>query len=189
MRPFTLTLKSILLLCACLSIQIITGCDSNRPEETTAGLPAEAETLSSSPASGTSLTTPRPEAAAPGFYAGNYQFVLDTSRYSAPELLAFLQRVDEIASMSLADFDELNIAFVLQGSDIALFARQNYEHNKELVDLAARLDALHVIDVKVCLHDLAHSGLNSEDLPAFIERIPHGQDEMTRLEGAGYYML
>lgn len=191
MRPFTLTSKIALLLCACLSIQILTGCESEIPHTpaATAQGEAEVEIPSSSTANGILQPAPRTETVTPRFNIDNYQFVLDTSRYSATELLAFLQRVDEIASMSLSDFDELNIAFVLQGDDIALFVRQNYEQNKELVDLAARLDALRVIDVKVCLHDLAYFGFNTEDLPAFIERIPHGRDELTRLKGAGYYML
>lgn len=127
--------------------------------------------------------------APPSFHADSFQFVFDTSKYTATELLAFLERADEVASMSLVEFDDLNITVVLQGSNIAMFARQNYEQNKKLVDLAARLDALQIIDMKICLHDLHGSGFGAEDFPAFIDRIPQAGVEMQRLKDAGYFML
>lgn len=188
MRPLFPTFRIILLLCGCAPLYLLAGCESDRPvEPVISGVSNEVPV--SPPSVTTAQTTPQAESVSPQFHIDNYQFVFDASNHSAEELLAFLQRVDEIASMSLADFDELNIALVLQGSDIAMFVRDNYEQNKQLVDLAARLDALNVIDMKVCQHDLQHQGYGVEDMPAFIERIPYAREEMKRLEGAGYFML
>lgn len=190
MHPIDRTLHALLLPCATISLLIAAGCDSGSPEPASTP-PAVVESPTVPPPISHNAAQPPVHAGttAPSLHVDGYQFVFDTSKYTATELLAFLERADEVAGMSLAEFDDLNIAVVLQGSNIAMFARQNYEYNKKLVDLAARLDALRVIDLKICQHDLYSFGFSAGDFPAFIDRIPQASAEMQRLEDAGYFML
>lgn len=125
----------------------------------------------------------------PQFSVGNSQYVFDVTDHSREELHALLKRADEIATVSSKQFNELDIALILHGPDIDWFARKNYEQNKELVDLAARLDALEVIDLKVCQKAMQQYGYLDEDIPAFIDRVPYAPDELRRLEGSGYFRL
>lgn len=120
--------------------------------------------------------------------AGN-QYMFDVSDHSQEELIALLKRADEVASVSSPETDRLDIALILHGPDIAWFARNNYQDNKELVDLAARLDALKVIDLKVCQKAMQQFGYVDDDIPAFIDRVPYAPDEMRRLENSGYFKL
>jgi uncharacterized protein len=188
MRASLPTFQAILLFCLSASFNLIGGCESDRSAEHITSDISIHEPVAPQVAAAPQDSA-QAEPVSPRFNIDSYQFIFDASKHSTDELLTFLQRVDEIASMSLADFDGLNIALVLQGPEISMFARENYEQNKQLVDLAARLDALRVIDMKVCQRDLHNHGYSTEDMPAFIERIPYGKDEMERLEGAGYYML
>ena len=78
------------------------------------------------------------------------------------------------------------IAVVLHGSEIIAFVRSNYRNNKALVDLAARLDAFNVIEVKVCKRWMGANGIVESQLPPFIEPVPFGLGERERLQKAGY---
>lgn len=78
------------------------------------------------------------------------------------------------------------IAVVLHGDEIRAFVRDNYADNKSLVDLAAKLDAFNVIDVKVCRRWMGANDVMVGDLPPFIEEVPYGNGERLRLEEAGY---
>lgn len=106
--------------------------------------------------------------------------------HTADELRSLLQRAEQIANGK----DEYNtaepIALVLHGSEIAIFKRSNYRNNKELVDLAARLDAFNVVDLKVCRRWMGIHNLSESDLPPFLEAVPWGPEEVKRLNAAGY---
>lgn len=106
--------------------------------------------------------------------------------HTAEELRSLLARAEQIANGA----DEYNtkdpIALVLHGAEIAIFKRSNYRDNKELVDLAARLDAFNVVDLKVCRRWMGENNLTEGDLPPFLEAVPFGGDEVQRLDGAGY---
>jgi len=82
--------------------------------------------------------------------------------------------------------DSITIAMVLHGPDIAFFAVDHYEQYRELVDLAANLDALGYVDLKICTASVNSRGLDATQFPEFIEFVPYGPDEISRLESAGY---
>jgi len=107
-------------------------------------------------------------------------------QHTADEMLALLQRAERIA----AGQDEYRtrdpVVLVLNGDEIELFKRENYRTNKPLIDLAARLDAFNIIDVKVCKNWTAQRGIELTDLPPFIEGVSSGSQENKRLEQAGY---
>ena len=106
--------------------------------------------------------------------------------HSAEEMLALLQRAEKIASGQDVYRTREPVMLVLSGDEIELFKRDNYRDNKALVDLAARLDAFNVIDVKVCRHWTGQRGIELTDLPPFIEGVSSADQESKRLESAGY---
>ena len=106
--------------------------------------------------------------------------------HSADEMLALLQRAEKIASGQDVYRTREPVMLVLSGDEIELFKRDNYRDNKALVDLAARLDAFNVIDVKVCRHWTGQRGIELTDLPPFIEGVSSADQESKRLESAGY---
>ncbi|WP_430460460.1 DsrE family protein [Thalassolituus sp. LLYu03] len=112
-----------------------------------------------------------------------YQAVL--MLHTEQELRDFLSRADALAGQSNYQRGE-PVAVVLYGDEIGLFARTHYRENKALVDLAARLDAFNVVDLKVCQQWLGKSGLQAADLPSFLQPVDDGAAEIQRLQQAGY---
>lgn len=114
------------------------------------------------------------------------KFQARIERHSADEIYELLTRAEKIA----AGQDEYNteepVILVLSGEEIELFKRENYRDHKPLVDLAARLDAFNIIDVKVCNNWMAQRGIELTDLPPFVDNVPVAQQETVRLEKAGY---
>ena len=73
------------------------------------------------------------------------------------------------------------IAFVIYGPDVEIFFRENYSDFKPIIDLAARLSALEVIDIKVCQVSYEKEGLDKSTLLPFVTTVPFGPAEVTRL--------
>ncbi len=73
------------------------------------------------------------------------------------------------------------LAFVLHGPEVQIFFKGNYQQYKPIVDLAAKLSAFNVVNVKVCQTRLSLLGETSESLPPFIETVPFGPAEVQRL--------
>ncbi len=79
------------------------------------------------------------------------------------------------------------IAFVIYGPDVEMFFRENYSEYKSIVDLAARLSAFEVIDIKVCQVSYESEGLDRSTLLPFVTTVPFGPAEISRLlEGQQY---
>lgn len=108
--------------------------------------------------------------------------------HTLEELKQLLVQAEMIANdeaSSEYDTDD-PISVVLHGEEIKAFVRSNYRNNKALVDLAARLDAFNVIEVKVCKRWMGANGIMESQLPPFIEPVPFGLGERERLQKAGY---
>ncbi len=106
--------------------------------------------------------------------------------HTADELLALLTRAERIAS-GLDEYTTTDpIALVLNGEEIDLFKRENYRQNKALVDLAARLEAFNIVDIKVCKYWMYQRGIDTRDLPPFVQTVPEAEQEVKRLQKAGY---
>ncbi len=73
------------------------------------------------------------------------------------------------------------IAFVIYGPDVGIFFKENYSEFKPIVDLAARLSALEVIEVKVCQVSYEREGLDRSTLLPFVSTVPFGPAEISRL--------
>jgi len=79
------------------------------------------------------------------------------------------------------------IALVLHGPEVEIFFRENYQRYKKIVDLAARLSAFEVVDIKICRTRLRFLEQNKSALVPFVGTVAFGPDEIARLtEEEGY---
>lgn len=72
-------------------------------------------------------------------------------------------------------------SFVLHGPEVAVFFRENYSSNKNLIDLAARLSAFGVVDIQICETRTGVLGRDRSALLPFVGTVPFGPAEEQRL--------
>lgn len=113
------------------------------------------------------------------------RYLADIEVHSAAELESILQRADDLNNAGELDAGE-PIVFVLHGKEGKVFLRDRYDDNKDLVDLAARLSALRVVDVRVCERWMGWQRIQVEELQPFITTVPSGPAEIDRLMDEGY---
>lgn len=123
------------------------------------------------------------------FTIGNKRYLYDISEHSIEELQSLLQRAEEITQAGTEDLEDLEIVMILHGPDINWFTLDNYNENKELVDLAMRLDTFDIIDLKVCETAMEELEIDRNQIPTFIEPIPYAPNEIKRLSDDGYTHL
>jgi intracellular sulfur oxidation DsrE/DsrF family protein len=112
--------------------------------------------------------------------------VLDVSVHSLDELRLLLDRAEELAMRPQPQGETPGVVLVLHGPEVEYFAISNYSRYRDVVDQAARLDAFDVVDVKICRSMMERLGVGVDDIPAFIEQVPYGPDEVERLVREGY---
>lgn len=112
--------------------------------------------------------------------------VLDISVHTLEGLKVLFDRAEQLAMRPQAQGGEASVVLVLHGPEVEFFSIRNYEKYKDMVDQAARLDAFDVVDVKICQTMLDIQGIESDDIPSFIEQVPFGPDEVERLRRQGY---
>ena len=117
------------------------------------------------------------------------RYLFNVTLHTPAEIAGLLARAEQLAQTMRTDDARTGIALVLHGPEIEMFAKQNYPRFQKTVDQAARLDAAHVIEVKMCLTEMRRLGLQKEDIPEFIELVPYGPDEEERLRRNGYVYL
>lgn len=115
--------------------------------------------------------------------------VYDLSVHDLQEMQLLLERLDQLAQQPSPQSQSARIALVLHGPELKYFTIRNYAMHHELVDLAAKLDAFQVIEVKACNTMMRQLGLQEADMPAFIEIVPYGPNEIRRLVGTGYLKM
>jgi intracellular sulfur oxidation DsrE/DsrF family protein len=106
--------------------------------------------------------------------------------HSVEELEVLFDRAEELARRPNPVGGENNIVLVLHGPEVEFFAISNYDRYRDIVDRAARLDAFHVVDVRICQSMMQNYGIEADDVPAFIEQVPNGAVEVERLTREGY---
>lgn len=123
--------------------------------------------------------TPEPEATVT-------RGVFDISVHSVEELEVLFDRAEELARRPNPLGGEDRIVLILHGPEVEFFAISNYDRYRDIVDRAARLDAFHVVDVRICQTMMKNYGIEADDVPAFIEQVPNGAVEVERLTRKGY---
>ena len=110
------------------------------------------------------------------------RYVADIEFQTAEEFSLMLQRADQLLVEGMASQDgAAKITFLLHGPGVNVLLRQNYLQNKETVDLAARLSALGVVDIKACQTWMGGRGIDSAQLQPFVETVPYAPRELDRL--------
>ena len=81
------------------------------------------------------------------------------------------------------------VLVVLNGEEIAAFERKHYREQKQLVDLAARLAAFEIIEIRVCETTLEERFVHRSELPSFLQPIKNGAAYLTEKKRQGYTSL
>lgn len=109
-------------------------------------------------------------------------FVAAIELHTTAELHAVLERADQLLADGLAlQSEPASVTFVLHGPEAKSLLRQNYLQNKATVDLAARLSALGVVDIKACETWMGGNGVNPDNLQPFVGTVSYGPGEVRRL--------
>jgi intracellular sulfur oxidation DsrE/DsrF family protein len=116
-------------------------------------------------------------------------YVADIELHTAEEFRQLLERAEQflILGDSLPE-GEAKVTLVLHGPVLKSLLRENYLQNKILVDLAASLSAMEVIDVKACSTWMAGNNVSPENLQPFIEIVTYGPAEVERLVENKHYL-
>ena len=73
------------------------------------------------------------------------------------------------------------ITMVVHGPEVEIFEQTNYETYKPIVDKAAQLSALGVLDIAVCETRVRYRGLDPEKVYPYVAKVPFGPAEVNRL--------
>lgn len=110
------------------------------------------------------------------------RYLVAIELHTEEELLQALQRSEQLLNQGiLSRHSPSPVRFVLHGPEAKILLLQNYPRYKATVDLAARLSAFGVVDLKVCETWMGGNRVNSEELPPFVGTVPYGPDEIRRL--------
>lgn len=73
------------------------------------------------------------------------------------------------------------VTFVVHGPEVSVFFRDNYDEHQSLLDLAAKLTAFNVIDIRICETRMGVLGRDKSVLVPFVGTVPFGPAEEERL--------
>ena len=110
------------------------------------------------------------------------KYLADISVHTPQELFDILERADtllENGTYSLADSSP--IVFLLHGDEARILFKAQYENNKSVVDLAAKLSAFNVVNIKVCDIWMQKNNLYSSELQPFVGIVGNAIAETERL--------
>jgi len=113
-------------------------------------------------------------------------YVARLSLHTPKELEAALKRVEMFVENGEKYPTFTPITFIIHGPELRVFVRKNYKQYREIVRLAARLEAFNAVDIRVCSVQMQRDGIKMGDLPAFVDPVPYGPDEEQRLLNRGY---
>ena len=116
------------------------------------------------------------------------RYVADIELQTSEQLLTLLERSEQLllAGVPLPE-EGVHVTFVLHGPVLTTLLRDNYLDNKRLVDLAASLSALDVIEVKACNTWMSLEGLDPAGLQPFVDVVTYGPGLVDQLVREGDY--
>jgi intracellular sulfur oxidation DsrE/DsrF family protein len=100
---------------------------------------------------------------------------------SPEEVADALSRAEKLYSEGKLPPGANPIAIILHGPEVEIFFKDNYEEYKKIVDLAAKLSAFGVVDVRVCETQSGIMGRGRSSIHPFIGTVPFGPTEVKRL--------
>lgn len=110
------------------------------------------------------------------------RYLAEIELHTAQEMLEILQRTEALLLQGAIPLDgEPRVAFVLHGPEVYILLRQNYLANKAVVDRAASLSALGVVEIKACETWMGSKGIDPDQLQPFVATVPYGPAEKRRL--------
>jgi len=124
-----------------------------------------------------------------GESAAGRRYVYEVSVHDPADIDGLLNRIEELAPRLAPGGDTPGFALVLHGPEVEFFASRNYTRYRALVDRARKLDERGIIEVKICQTQMRLRGISDREIPAFIERVPFGPDEVRRLGQRGYVVM
>lgn len=93
-----------------------------------------------------------------------------------------LERAERFYFKESANLEKYSpIVLVIHGSEVGIFFKENYDMYKAVVDLAARLSAFNVVDIRVCETSAKGLGLDLDTLFPFVDTVTYGPAEVVRL--------
>lgn len=93
-----------------------------------------------------------------------------------------LERAERFYFKESANLEKYSpIVLVIHGSEVCIFYKENYDIYKAVVDLAARLSAFNVVDIRVCETSAKGLGLDLDTLFPFVDTVTYGPAEVVRL--------
>ena len=116
------------------------------------------------------------------------RFVVDIELQTREQFDLLLQRANQLLlSGEVQQQGDAAVVFVLHGPVLRSLLKQNYLENRETVDMAARLSALEVIDLKACRAWMGGNSVSEDDLQPFVETVSFGPAEVSGLLQQGNY--
>lgn len=110
------------------------------------------------------------------------RYLADLQLNTSQELHSVMQRVEQLLNKGELSLDTSHpIAFVLHGPEVRSLLKQNYSRHRGMVDLAAKLSALGVVDIRACETWMGGHRIDPADLHSFIGTVPYGPAEERRL--------
>lgn len=100
---------------------------------------------------------------------------------SPEEVADALKRAEMLYLEGKLPADANPIAIVLHGPEVEIFFKDKYDEYKNIVDLAAKLSAFGVVDVRVCETQSGIMGRSRSSIHPFIGTVPFGPTEVKRL--------
>jgi hypothetical protein len=113
-------------------------------------------------------------------------YVADINLHTVEELDRLFDRVEQLLDRPRSVQDPPLVALVLHGPEVEFFALDNYPHYRALVDRAAKLAA---VDISICQTQMRQLGIEDDQVPAFLRRVPYGPGEVGRLLENGYVYM
>lgn len=104
-------------------------------------------------------------------------------RNNPAEVKATLKRAEEIYLSGELDEALPPVTFIIHGPEAKIFLKENYDMYMGIVDLAARLSSLNVVDIKVCRTRLGVMKAKDKPLQPFVGTVEFGPKEAKRLRG------
>lgn len=115
------------------------------------------------------------------------KLLADLRVHSAEELESVLARVDKLfLNGGISDRDN-PVVFLLHGDEARVLYQSNYTQNKRVVDLAAKLSAFDVVDIRVCESWSKSKGLDNNTLQPFVDTVESAPAEKKRLRAKQDY--